>query len=112
MGTLQGTAFPLPPPRTVERKERQRRACAFTHIPYRRDSVPFPGRLTKCTMCYKKYVPELLFSTCELPEGAAIVGRGEIIEARVCRVKKKEKGAGRGMGPRTRAGQVEARGSQ
>lgn len=64
----------------------------------RRDSVPFPGRLTKCNMCAKKYVPELLFSTCEVPEGAAIVGRGEIVEARVCRWKKKEKGMGSGRG--------------
>jgi hypothetical protein len=46
-------------------------------------------RLVRCGLCRRKYVPEVLLASIEPPPGLAITGRGRIVEARVCRAKKK-----------------------
>lgn len=66
--------------------------CAVFHIPYSDVDLPFPIQLSKCQVCRQKKVPDVIFSTTEPPVESLIVGRGCLLQARVCRTKKKEKG--------------------
>lgn len=61
----------------------------LTYIRYKHMDAPFPMRLVRCALCKRKYVPEVLLANIEPPPGLAITGRGRIVEARVCRGKKK-----------------------
>lgn len=74
--------------RVVELRGRQK-PCSFCHIPYSQDDSPFPMRLVPCLSCGKKLVPEVLLATVDPPPGMPILGRGQLVEARVCRAKKK-----------------------
>ena len=56
-------------------------ACRACHVTYRRQDTPFPMALTRCKICHKGYVPEILLSTTELPEELATIGNGVLIEA-------------------------------
>jgi len=67
-------------------------ACSVCHIPYSDIDLPFPILLTKCQVCRQKKVPDVIFSTTEPPSECPVVGRGCLLQARVCRVKKKDKG--------------------
>eukprot|EP01133_Synstelium_polycarpum_P017539 gene17539-20929_t len=66
--------------------------CSMCHIPYSQESSPFGNQHVRCAMCKKKYVPEILLATIELPPGIPITGKGGLIQARVCRLKKKSQG--------------------
>ncbi|RMX52476.1 hypothetical protein pdam_00013790 [Pocillopora damicornis] len=66
--------------------------CSMCHIPYSDVDLPFPISLTKCQVCRLKKVPDVIFATTEPPVESPIVGRGCLLQARVCRTKKKEKG--------------------
>lgn len=66
--------------------------CAVFHIPYSDVDLPFPIQLSKCQFCRQKKVPDVIFSTTEPSVESLIVGRGCLLQARVCRTKKKEKG--------------------
>ncbi|KAJ7387855.1 hypothetical protein OS493_001202 [Desmophyllum pertusum] len=66
--------------------------CSVCHIPYSDVELPFPILLTKCQVCRQKKVPDVIFATTEPPVESPIVGRGCLLQARVCRTKKKEKG--------------------
>ncbi|KAJ1560757.1 hypothetical protein HK096_007337 [Nowakowskiella sp. JEL0078] len=48
--------------------------------------------LSKCSVCKKKTVPEVLLTTVELPKELEIVGKGVLIEAHVCRSRKQKTG--------------------
>jgi uncharacterized protein YbjQ (UPF0145 family) len=61
-------------------------------IPYCPTNLPFPTTIQKSPLDRRKYVPDILLSTTELPHGAAVIGIGSFIQARVCRIKKKDKG--------------------
>ncbi|XP_075066874.1 C2 domain-containing protein 5 isoform X2 [Mixophyes fleayi] len=63
--------------------------CAFCHIPYDELNMPFPAHLTFCCSCRKQKVPDVLFTTIDLPSNAPVVGKGCLIQARLCRLKKK-----------------------
>ncbi|XP_053320123.1 C2 domain-containing protein 5 isoform X1 [Spea bombifrons] len=63
--------------------------CAFCHIPYDELNMPFPAHLTFCYSCHKHKVPDVLFTTIDLPADAPVVGKGCLIQARLCRLKKK-----------------------
>ncbi|XP_073931977.1 C2 domain-containing protein 5 isoform X4 [Castor canadensis] len=63
--------------------------CGFCHIPYDELNMPFPAHLTYCYNCRKQKVPDVLFTTIDLPTDAAVVGKGCLIQARLCRLKKK-----------------------
>lgn len=67
-------------------------SCGVCHIPYSEASVPFPVNLVKCAVCRKSRVPDILFSTTEIPRNIPIVGKGCLVQARVCRQKKDAKG--------------------
>jgi len=61
-------------------------ACGLCHIPYSHRSPPFSMRLVLCNICGRKYVPDVLLATVELPHEAAVQGKGELLEVHVCRV--------------------------
>ncbi|XP_064590311.1 C2 domain-containing protein 5 isoform X10 [Zonotrichia leucophrys gambelii] len=63
--------------------------CGFCHIPYDELNMPFPAHLTYCYNCRKQKVPDVLFTTIDLPVEAIVVGKGCLIQARLCRLKKK-----------------------
>ncbi|XP_068256753.1 C2 domain-containing protein 5 isoform X4 [Nyctibius grandis] len=63
--------------------------CGFCHIPYDELNMPFPAHLTYCYNCRKQKVPDVLFTTIDLPVEAMVIGKGCLIQARLCRLKKK-----------------------
>nr|XP_033807152.1 C2 domain-containing protein 5 isoform X11 [Geotrypetes seraphini] len=63
--------------------------CGFCHIPYDELNMPFPAHLTFCYSCRKQKVPDVLFTTIDLPTEATVTGKGCLIQARLCRLKKK-----------------------
>ncbi|XP_053081959.1 C2 domain-containing protein 5 isoform X23 [Acinonyx jubatus] len=63
--------------------------CGFCHIPYDELNMPFPAHLTYCYNCRKQKVPDVLFTTVDLPTDATVIGKGCLIQARLCRLKKK-----------------------
>uniref|UniRef100_A0A8D0BQF6 C2 domain-containing protein 5 n=1 Tax=Salvator merianae TaxID=96440 RepID=A0A8D0BQF6_SALMN len=63
--------------------------CGFCHIPYDELNMPFPAHLIYCCNCRKQKVPDVLFTTIDLPADALVVGKGCLIQARLCRLKKK-----------------------
>ncbi|XP_060544303.1 C2 domain-containing protein 5 isoform X14 [Pantherophis guttatus] len=63
--------------------------CGFCHIPYDELNMPFPARLAYCCSCRKQKVPDVLFTTIDLPVDAVVFGKGCLIQARLCRLKKK-----------------------
>ncbi|XP_058883084.1 C2 domain-containing protein 5-like isoform X8 [Acipenser ruthenus] len=67
-------------------------SCGFCHIPYDELNMPFPAHLTYCYNCRKQKVPDVLFTTIDLPVEAAVTGKGCLIQARLCRLKKKAQG--------------------
>ncbi|XP_026166587.1 C2 domain-containing protein 5 isoform X4 [Mastacembelus armatus] len=66
--------------------------CSFCHIPYDELNMPFPAQLTYCYHCRRQKVPDVLFTTIDLPSDAAVTGKGCLIQARLCRLKKKAQG--------------------
>ncbi|XP_067091554.1 C2 domain-containing protein 5 isoform X9 [Osmerus mordax] len=67
-------------------------SCGFCHIPYDELNMPFPAQLTYCYQCRRQKVPDVLFTTIDLPTEAAVNGKGCLIQARLCRLKKKAQG--------------------
>ncbi|KAG8438546.1 hypothetical protein GDO86_004928 [Hymenochirus boettgeri] len=61
--------------------------CAFCHIPYDELNMPFPAHLTFCYICRKQKVPDVLFTTIDLPLDAPVIGKGCLIQARKLRPK-------------------------
>ncbi|XP_051952873.1 C2 domain-containing protein 5 isoform X9 [Xyrauchen texanus] len=68
--------------------------CGFCHIPYDELNIPFPAQLTYCYYCRRFKVPDVLFTTIDLPTEANVTGKGCLIQARLCRTKKKAQGEG------------------
>uniref|UniRef100_A0A8C1M4U4 C2 domain-containing protein 5 n=1 Tax=Cyprinus carpio TaxID=7962 RepID=A0A8C1M4U4_CYPCA len=71
--------------------------CGFCHIPYDELNIPFPAQLTYCYCCRRYKVPDVLFTTIDLPTEANVTGKGCLIQARLCRTKKKAQGEGNAM---------------
>ncbi|KAM9481863.1 C2 domain-containing protein 5 isoform 2-T2 [Clarias gariepinus] len=69
-------------------------ACGFCHIPYDELNMPFPAQLTYCHCCRRHKVPDVLFTTIDVPSEAHVTGKGCLIQARLCRPKKKAQGEG------------------
>ncbi|XP_024859447.1 C2 domain-containing protein 5 isoform X4 [Kryptolebias marmoratus] len=67
-------------------------ACGFCHIPYDELNMPFPAQLAYCYQCRRQKVPDVLFTTIDLPPEGAVTGKGCLIQARLCRLKKKAQG--------------------
>ncbi|KAM3869760.1 C2 domain-containing protein 5 [Diretmus argenteus] len=79
-------------PRLVLFEEPSPPSCGFCHIPYDELNMPFPAQLTYCYHCRRQKVPDVLFTTIDLPAEAAVTGKGCLIQARLCRLKKKAQG--------------------
>lgn len=60
--------------------------CNLCHVPYSKSNVQ--SNMTKCFVCRKGYVPDIILSTIELPEGIQVVGLGCLIQGCVCRPKR------------------------
>uniref|UniRef100_A0A452GSI8 C2 domain-containing protein 5 n=1 Tax=Gopherus agassizii TaxID=38772 RepID=A0A452GSI8_9SAUR len=56
--------------------------CGFCHIPYDELNMPFPAHLIYCYNCRKQKVPDVLFTTIDLPAEAMVIGKGCLIQAR------------------------------
>lgn len=50
--------------------------CSLCHLPYSEASVPFKVNISKCSICRRARVPDVLFTTMELPENIPVTGRG------------------------------------
>lgn len=77
------------PSHNLQRKKPQCRLC---HIPYKRSKAPFPMSFTKCTECEKRYVPEILMATIDVPADLKFIGQACYLEAHICRPKKRKEG--------------------
>ena len=73
-------------------KKKRNAFCSSCHIPYTLGKAPFRMNLVACEICKKRYVPEILLTTIEPPSNLPIAGIGKLVEARVCRTKKKIQG--------------------
>lgn len=62
--------------------------CNLCHVPYSKSSVQVGVNMAKCFVCKKGYVPDIILSTIELPEGMQVVGLGCLIQGCVCRPKR------------------------
>ncbi|KAJ1658009.1 hypothetical protein IWQ61_002673 [Dispira simplex] len=63
--------------------------CGMCHIADPQDvSYSSPVNFTRCSCCKKKYVPEIILSTTEIPPDLSIVDMGCLVEAHVCRPSK------------------------
>ncbi|XP_048191105.1 C2 domain-containing protein 5 isoform X1 [Perognathus longimembris pacificus] len=69
--------------------ESQPPGCGFCHTPYDEVNTPFPAHLALCCCCRRQKVPDVLLTTIDLPAQATVVGKGCLIQARLCRLKKK-----------------------
>ncbi|XP_031794297.1 C2 domain-containing protein 5 isoform X4 [Sarcophilus harrisii] len=74
---------------SIGQEENLPAGCGFCHIPYDELNMPFPAHLTYCYSCRKQKVPDVLFTTIDLPTDATVIGKGCLIQARLCRLKKK-----------------------
>lgn len=73
------------------REFRDPRACNMVHVPYKRAKAPFHFmRLVRCQSCKRKWVPDTLLTTIEPAPGLEIRGKGQLLEARVCRMRVSE----------------------
>ncbi|XP_076669957.1 C2 domain-containing protein 5 isoform X2 [Andrena cerasifolii] len=66
--------------------------CSLCHLPYNEASVPFRVNVAKCSICRRARVPDVMFTTVELPEILTTTGRGCIIQATACKTKKDLRG--------------------
>jgi hypothetical protein len=56
-------------------------SCRAAHISYSRHNAPFPMSFKKCAVCKKKYVPEIMLTSVELPTELEIIGKGVLTQA-------------------------------
>ena len=65
-------------------------ACSICHVAYdRRRATPFPMNFTKCGRCGRHSVPEMILATMEPPKELETLTDAVLIEAHVCRPKKR-----------------------
>jgi hypothetical protein len=74
-------------------KKKLKSHCGASHVPYNHNTAPFAFmRLVPCLLCRRKWVPETILSTTELPIDLTVRGKGRLLEAKVCRVRKPSTG--------------------
>ncbi|XP_011685884.1 PREDICTED: C2 domain-containing protein 5 [Wasmannia auropunctata] len=66
--------------------------CNLCHLPYSEGSVPFRVNVSKCAICKRAKVPDVMFTTIEVPANVPTTGRGCFIQATVCKSKKDLRG--------------------
>lgn len=78
-----------------DKKKKKKKKCSALacHVPYTSENVPFSMKLGLCQVCRSAYVAEMILSTAELPRNLGTAqGTGCLLQARVCRTKKKSEG--------------------
>lgn len=73
-----------PPPTSSEYRSK----CSICHIPYAQSSLPFKTFMSKCNICRKHRVPDVILTTIEPLDGLHIIGQGCLISAQVFRYKR------------------------
>jgi hypothetical protein len=93
-GASDGSAMQYPYSKgSQERPRRVQRPCSYVHVPYNHNNAPFSFmRLVPCIACRRKWVPETILATVEPSPALAIRGVGQLLEARVCRIRKAASG--------------------
>ncbi|KAJ3119231.1 hypothetical protein HK100_000413, partial [Physocladia obscura] len=78
----------------LKRKKRKNPGCQACHIAYSRAESTFQSNMTftRCGVCRKKFVPEIILSTIEPPAELDTIGKSVMVEAHVCRIKKSRVG--------------------
>ncbi|XP_057300956.1 C2 domain-containing protein 5-like isoform X2 [Hydractinia symbiolongicarpus] len=66
-------------------------SCHLCHVPYQDVDLPLPVTLSRCMFCRQDKVPDILFTTIDIPDELPVTGSGCMVQARVIRSKKKEK---------------------
>ena len=67
--------------------------CQFCHVPCSENDAPFANmKLVRCGVCSNGWVPEILLATIEPPTNLPMLGRGHLVEARLCRQWRKTMG--------------------
>ncbi|XP_066976345.1 C2 domain-containing protein 5 isoform X1 [Macrobrachium rosenbergii] len=89
LGSNSGPILPQNPATTTQTASPP---CTMCHVPYSETSLPFRVKISKCAVCRKGKVPDVLFTTLEPPAGIPITGRGCLIQARVARTKRDLRG--------------------
>lgn len=70
------------------RVNRNPSGCNWMHVPYHHKTAPFAFmRLVPCLICRRKWVPETVLTTIEYPENLGTRTKGQLVEARVCRLR-------------------------
>ena len=77
--------------------KKKRRYCEIFHqIKFLKlvstNSEEMQNKMTKCLECNKEFVPEIIIATIAPPDKINIIGKSKLINARVCRPTRKEKG--------------------
>lgn len=90
--TQTGKARHTSESRDHEREIQFQSKCSLCHLPYNEASVPFRVNVSKCAICKRARVPDVMFTTIELPENVLTTGRGCIIQATACKAKKDLRG--------------------
>ncbi|KAK9294842.1 hypothetical protein QLX08_010657 [Tetragonisca angustula] len=90
--TQTGKARHTSESRDHEREIQFQSKCSLCHLPYNEASVPFRVNVSKCAICKRARVPDVMFTTIELPENVSMTGRGCIIQATACKAKKDLRG--------------------
>ncbi|KAJ3288689.1 hypothetical protein HDU79_004648 [Rhizoclosmatium sp. JEL0117] len=89
MSFNQSTAAFMEKLKKKRKKKRMNPGCQACHITVSRaDSYQNNTTYTRCGVCKKKFVPEILLSTIEPPAELETIGKSVMIEAHVCRIKK------------------------
>ncbi|KAL1492735.1 hypothetical protein ABEB36_010944 [Hypothenemus hampei] len=80
--------------RPYESPDNRSSTCKITHLPYDEKTIPLKSKISKCPMCRKRKVPEVLIATIEPPDWIPSSGRGGFLESHVSRPLKDVKGEG------------------
>ncbi|KXS11898.1 C2-domain-containing protein, partial [Gonapodya prolifera JEL478] len=69
-----------------------KRSCQVCHIPYDRASSPFQIHCSRCRICKRHIVPDLLLATVEPPGDLNMSGNHVLVNGAVSRIKKRKEG--------------------
>eukprot|EP00762_Andalucia_godoyi_P001730 ANDGO_07166.mRNA.1 GTPase activating protein 1 len=67
----------------------KRRPCSVCHLPFQIEKSPFPLKKSVCGSCGSAFVHDLLLCTCEAPLEVQSAGSARLVQARVCKVRRK-----------------------
>ncbi|PAA89203.1 hypothetical protein BOX15_Mlig027057g1, partial [Macrostomum lignano] len=87
-----GTAAKLNSLEDVQNSQQPPSSCRALHVLYSQSSPPFPVSFSRCAVCGRGSVPDILLATSDTPAELATCGQPALIQARVWRPKRDAKG--------------------